>query len=59
MSRNLPTVKGVTASRLLTGDEARLKAAVEYVVHGLASGALKRSSIVHSIRNNGEVPAIW
>jgi NADPH:quinone reductase-like Zn-dependent oxidoreductase len=36
----MPTVKGYSI-RLVVGDEARRKAAVEYVVKGLASGALK------------------
>ena len=40
MIRRMPTVKGYSI-RLVTGDEARRKAAVEYVVKGLASGALK------------------
>src|SRR6266404_1073559 len=40
MIRRMPTVKGYSI-RLVTGDEARRKVAVEYVVKGLASGALK------------------
>ncbi len=40
MILKMPTVKGYSI-RLVTGDEARRKAAVEYVVTGLASGALK------------------
>ena len=36
----MPTVKGYNIG-LVTGDVARRKAAVEYVVKGLASGALK------------------
>jgi NADPH:quinone reductase-like Zn-dependent oxidoreductase len=40
MILKMPTVKGYSI-RLVTGDEARRKAAVEYVVKGLASGALK------------------
>lgn len=40
MIRKMPTVKGYTIG-LVTGDEARRKAAVEYVAKGLASGALK------------------
>ena len=38
--RKMPTVKGYSI-RLVAGDEARRKAAVEYVTIGLASGALK------------------
>ena len=40
MIRKMPTVKGYSI-RLVAGDEARRKAAVEYVTRGLASGALK------------------
>src|SRR6202048_4193489 len=40
MILKMPTVKGYSI-RLVTGAEARRKAAVEYVVKGLASGALK------------------
>jgi NADPH:quinone reductase-like Zn-dependent oxidoreductase len=40
MIRKMPTVKGYSI-RLVTGDEARRKVAVEYVTNGLASGALK------------------
>src|SRR6476660_2249682 len=40
MILKMPTVKGYSI-RLVTGDEARRKAAVEYVVKGLAMGALK------------------
>jgi NADPH:quinone reductase-like Zn-dependent oxidoreductase len=40
MIRKMPTVKGYSI-RLVAGDEARRKAAVEYVTKGLASGALK------------------
>jgi NADPH:quinone reductase-like Zn-dependent oxidoreductase len=40
MIRKMPTVKGYSI-RLVTGDEARRKAAVEYVTRGLASGALR------------------
>ena len=40
MIRKMPTVKGYSI-RLVAGDEARRKAAVEYVTNGLASGALK------------------
>ncbi len=40
MIRKMPTVKGYSI-RLVTGDEARRKVAVEYVAKGLASGALK------------------
>jgi NADPH:quinone reductase-like Zn-dependent oxidoreductase len=40
MIRKMPTVKGYSI-RLVTGDEARRKAAVEYVAKGLASGALQ------------------
>jgi NADPH:quinone reductase-like Zn-dependent oxidoreductase len=40
MIRKMPTVKGYSI-RLVAGDEARRKAAVEYVAKGLASGALK------------------
>jgi NADPH:quinone reductase-like Zn-dependent oxidoreductase len=40
MIPKMPTVKGYNIG-LVTGDEARRKAAVEYVVKGLASGALK------------------
>ena len=40
MIRKMPTVKAYSI-RLVTGDEARRKVAVEYVVKGLASGALK------------------
>jgi NADPH:quinone reductase-like Zn-dependent oxidoreductase len=38
--RKMPTIKGYSI-RLVTGDEARRKVAVEYVTSGLASGALK------------------
>jgi NADPH:quinone reductase-like Zn-dependent oxidoreductase len=38
--RKMPPVKGYSI-RLVAGDEARRKAAVEYVTNGLASGALK------------------
>jgi len=38
--RKMPTIKGYSI-RLVTGDEARRKVAVEYVTRGLASGALK------------------
>jgi NADPH:quinone reductase-like Zn-dependent oxidoreductase len=38
--RKMPTVKGYSI-RLVAGDEARRKAAVEYVINGLTSGALK------------------
>ena len=38
--RKMPTIKGYSI-RLVTGDEARRKVAVEYVTKGLASGALK------------------
>jgi NADPH:quinone reductase-like Zn-dependent oxidoreductase len=40
MISKMPTVKGYSIS-LVTGDEARRKVAVEYVVSGLTSGALK------------------
>jgi NADPH:quinone reductase-like Zn-dependent oxidoreductase len=40
MIPKMPAVKGYSI-RLAVGDEARRKAAVEYVVAGLASGALK------------------
>jgi NADPH:quinone reductase-like Zn-dependent oxidoreductase len=40
MILKMPTVKGYSI-RLVTSDEARRKAAVAYVVKGLASGALK------------------
>jgi NADPH:quinone reductase-like Zn-dependent oxidoreductase len=40
MISKLPAVKGYS-TQLVTGDEARRKVAVEYVVKGLASGALK------------------
>ena len=40
MILKMPTVKGYSI-RLVTGDEGRRKVAVEYVVKGLASGALK------------------
>jgi NADPH:quinone reductase-like Zn-dependent oxidoreductase len=40
MIRRMPTVKGYSI-RLVTGDDARRKVAVEYVTKGLASGALK------------------
>jgi NADPH:quinone reductase-like Zn-dependent oxidoreductase len=40
MIRKMPTVIGYSI-RLVTGDEARRKAAVEYVANGLTSGALK------------------
>jgi NADPH:quinone reductase-like Zn-dependent oxidoreductase len=40
MIRKMPTVKGYSI-RLVTGDEARRKAAVEYVTRGFARGALK------------------
>src|ERR1700692_1473687 len=40
MIRKMPTVKGYSI-RLVVGDEARRKAAVEYVAKGLTSGALK------------------
>jgi NADPH:quinone reductase-like Zn-dependent oxidoreductase len=40
MIRKMPTVKGYSI-RLVTGDEARRKIAVEFVTNGLASGALK------------------
>jgi NADPH:quinone reductase-like Zn-dependent oxidoreductase len=40
MIRKMLTVKGYSI-RLVTGDEARRKGAVEYVTKGLASGALK------------------
>jgi NADPH:quinone reductase-like Zn-dependent oxidoreductase len=40
MIPKMPTVKGYSI-RLVVGDEARRKAAVEYVVEGLARGALK------------------
>src|SRR5260221_14340799 len=38
MMPKMPTVKGYSI-RLVVGDEARRKAAVEYVVKGLGSGA--------------------
>src|SRR5262249_22942135 len=40
MIPKMPTVKGYSI-RLVTGDEARRKVAVEYVVNGLASGAIR------------------
>jgi NADPH:quinone reductase-like Zn-dependent oxidoreductase len=40
MISKMPAVKGYSI-QLVTGDEARRKVAVEYVVKGLASGALK------------------
>jgi NADPH:quinone reductase-like Zn-dependent oxidoreductase len=40
MIRKMPTVKGYSV-RLVMGDEARRKVAVEYVAKGLASGGLK------------------
>jgi NADPH:quinone reductase-like Zn-dependent oxidoreductase len=40
MIRKMPTIKGYSV-RLVLGDEARRKVAVEYVTNGLASGALK------------------
>lgn len=40
MIRKMPAVKGYSI-RLVIGDEARRKAAVDYVVKGLESGALK------------------
>jgi NADPH:quinone reductase-like Zn-dependent oxidoreductase len=40
MIRKMPTVIGYSI-RLVTGDEARRKAAVDYVAKGLTSGALK------------------
>jgi NADPH:quinone reductase-like Zn-dependent oxidoreductase len=40
MIPKMPSIKGYSI-RLVVGDEARRKAAVEYVVEGLASGALK------------------
>jgi NADPH:quinone reductase-like Zn-dependent oxidoreductase len=40
MIPKMPTVKGYSI-RLVVEDEARRKGAVEYVVKGLASGALK------------------
>jgi NADPH:quinone reductase-like Zn-dependent oxidoreductase len=40
MIPKMPAVKGYSI-RLVVGDEARRKAAVEYIVKGLASGALK------------------
>jgi len=40
MIRKMPTVKGYSI-RLVTGDEARRKVAVEYVTKGLARGALR------------------
>jgi NADPH:quinone reductase-like Zn-dependent oxidoreductase len=40
MIPKMPAVKGYSI-RLVVGDEARRKAAVEYVVKGLAGGALK------------------
>ena len=40
MIRKMPSVKGYSI-RLVAGDEARRKAAVEYVANGLARGALK------------------
>jgi NADPH:quinone reductase-like Zn-dependent oxidoreductase len=40
MIRRMPTAKGYSI-RLVTGDEARRKVAVEYVTKGLANGALK------------------
>lgn len=40
MIRTMPAIKGYSI-RLVLGDLARRKAAVDYVVRGLASGALK------------------
>src|ERR1700686_4482950 len=40
MIRKMPSIKGYSI-RLVTGDEARRKVAVEYVTEGLASGGLK------------------
>jgi NADPH:quinone reductase-like Zn-dependent oxidoreductase len=40
MIPKMPTVKGYSI-RLVVGDQARRKNAVEYVIKGLASGALK------------------
>ena len=40
MIPKMPTVKGYSI-RLVVGDEARRKTAVEHVVKGLASGALR------------------
>jgi len=40
MIPKMPAVKGYSI-RLVTGDEVRRKAAVDYVTRGLASGALK------------------
>jgi hypothetical protein len=40
MIPKMPTVKGYSI-RLVVGDEARRRAAVEYVIDGLANGALK------------------
>jgi NADPH:quinone reductase-like Zn-dependent oxidoreductase len=40
MIRKMPAIRGYSI-RLVTGDEARRKVAVEYVTRGLASGALK------------------
>jgi NADPH:quinone reductase-like Zn-dependent oxidoreductase len=40
MIPKMPTIKGYSIS-YVTGDEARRKVAVEYIVKGLASGALK------------------
>jgi NADPH:quinone reductase-like Zn-dependent oxidoreductase len=40
MIRKMPNIKGYTIWRI-TGDESRRKAAVEYVLKGLASGAFK------------------
>jgi NADPH:quinone reductase-like Zn-dependent oxidoreductase len=40
MIPKMPVVKGYSI-RLVAGDEARRKVAVEYVTKGLASGALK------------------
>ena len=40
MIRKMPTIKGYSI-RLVNGDEARRKVAIEYITKGLASGALK------------------
>jgi len=40
MIRKIPTSKGYSI-RLVNGDEARRKVAIEYITKGLASGALK------------------
>jgi NADPH:quinone reductase-like Zn-dependent oxidoreductase len=40
MIRKMPSIKGYTIWRI-TGDESRRKAAVEFVLKGLESGALK------------------